>query len=109
MLYMKCEYCITLGIIKVAPDPEKPEETGPVTELCPMFQGTGYHRLVLEENYDSVRRWSVLRMLDLTYPEHKHRERTKRLMDLFHIVPLPEEPEKTEAAVKIEEENKDKE
>jgi hypothetical protein len=100
MLYLKCEYCICSGVINVSePNAEKGDK--PTIEVCPLCLGTGYHRILLEGSIDSLRRLSVLRVLDLAYVEHKNKKRIKRLMDLFYIVPLPEEPGLTEAALEL--------
>jgi hypothetical protein len=96
-----CEFCLCRGIVEI--------EDEEINEICPMCIGTGYHRSSVEGEIDSLRRWSVLRMLDLTFPEHKHRDRTQRLMSLFHIVPFPEEPRLTEDAIKLVEEKKGEE
>jgi excinuclease UvrABC ATPase subunit len=77
MLHMVCEYCQGTGIrdweVKIS-DMGMPEISEVDSIICDICSGTGYHRNLVQSE-DGVRRWSVLRVLDLIYVEHKHRER----------------------------------
>jgi hypothetical protein len=99
MLYLRCEFCLANGALIINEDASgKLDE--PYTSVCPICEGKGFHRTYIEGDFESMRRWSVLRVLDLTYPEHKHRDRMNRLMSVFYIEKFVDDPEMTEDAKK---------
>ena len=103
MLYMICEYCKGSGVRTINVEVSElgiptPVETDPV--VCELCDGKGLHRTHYQ-TADSVKRWSVMRVLDLTYPEHKHRDRFTRAMSLFAIVPMVNEPGITQGAQEL--------
>jgi predicted secreted protein len=100
---MICEYCKGTGVRRFDIELSEagvpvPVETDPA--VCELCDGNGVHRTHYQ-TVDSVKRWSVLRVLDLTYMEHKHRDRFTRAMGLFGIVPMVDEPEVTKEAQEL--------